>query len=75
MYYYILNSDARNGARDGDDESVRINLSRVSEYVESFWIFLSVYDSNKSLMNIKNSYMRLMIEKEEFCRYNLKNNI
>jgi len=67
--------DNRTGAGDGDDESVDINLSKVSSEIQQILMAISIHNSNEGFNfgNTKNASVRLynMDSNEGICEFKL----
>ena len=70
------NGDNKTGAGEGDDESIKVDLSKVSAAVEKIDFVVSIYDAVNRKQNfgmVNNAYIRLVNEDtgEEVCRADL----
>lgn len=68
--------DNRTGAGDGDDEVIKVNLSKVPSDYEKISIVVTIYDAEKRYQNfgmVSNAFIRLVDESngEEILRYDL----
>ena len=68
--------DNRTGAGDGDDESIKIDLSKVSADVKKIVFVVTIHDAEARKQNfgqVSNSYVRLLDEgnNKEVARYDL----
>lgn len=73
-----LDGDNLTGQGDGDDENIRMNLSRVKSNVSTIALCVVIYQGksrNQYFSGVKNAYVRLVDENEgkEICRYSLTN--
>lgn len=71
-----LDGDNLTGEGKGDDENIRMNLSKVSNNVSTIAICVVIYqgkERNQYFSGVKNAYVRLVDEnqKKEICRYSL----
>ena len=68
-----LHEDSMDGASDGDDEIIDINLNELAEKVDQIFITVSVFNEDKTLKDVKNASIRLMNleSNEEVARYQL----
>jgi len=60
-----LNKDNRDGQGEGDDEQIRVDLSKVPADITSIAFFVNIYEAEKNSQNfgmVKNSYIRLVNE-------------
>lgn len=71
-----LDGDNLTGQGDGDDENIRMNLSKVKSNVSTIALCVVIYQGknrNQYFSGVKNAYVRLVDEneKKEICRYSL----
>jgi len=60
-----LNKDNRDGQGEGDDEQIRVDLSKVPADITSIAFFVNIYEAEKNSQNfgmVKNAYIRLVNE-------------
>jgi tellurium resistance protein TerD len=71
----VHNGDARNGAADGDDESVNVTLSKISPDISFILLAVSIHNSDQGFNfgNTKNASVRLYNQdnNELICEYKL----
>ena len=72
----VHTGDNRTGEGDGDDEVIKIELSKIPSGYERLVVTITIYDANKRFQNfgmISNAYIRLVDESnnEEILRYDL----
>jgi tellurium resistance protein TerD len=69
------NGDARDGAADGDDESINITLSKISPDISFILLAVSIHNSNEGFNfgNTKNASVRLYNQdtNETICQFKL----
>ncbi|MGL6174693.1 MAG: TerD family protein [Cellulosilyticaceae bacterium] len=76
----VLGGDNRNGAGDGDDERIQIDLSMVRSDVEKIAFVVTIHNAQAKRQTfgmVDNSYVRLLDplnNEREVCRFNLKEN-
>lgn len=76
----ILAGDNRNGAGDGDDERIEIDLSMVRNDIEKIVFVVTIHNAQEKRQTfgmVDNSYVRLLDplnNEKEVCRFNLKEN-
>lgn len=68
--------DNRTGEGDGDDEVIKVNLSKIPSDYEKLVVVVTIYEADKRFQNfgmVSNSYIRLVDESsgEEILRYDL----
>lgn len=74
-----LNGDNRTGQGDGDDETININLSKISNDIKKIVFCVTIFEAiskRQTFGMVNNSYVRLLdIDKDnkELCRFELKN--
>ena len=72
--------DNRTGKGEGDDETIRIDLSEIPQNVHKIVVFMNIYkgaEKHQSLASLKNAYIRLYDtdkNDEEICRFNMEDN-
>ena len=72
----VHQGDNLDGSGDGDDEEVKINLSKVDSGVIELVFVVSIHDAGKlgqDFSMVKNPFIRVLNDSnnEELCRYNL----
>lgn len=72
----VHTGDNRTGEGDGDDEVIKIELSKIPNGYERLVVTITIYDADKRFQNfgmISNAYIRLVDESnnEEILRYDL----
>ena len=72
----VHSGDNRTGEGEGDDEQVRIDLSKIPEEIQKLYFTVTIYDAEAKRQNfgqIDNAYIRLVNEDtgEELGRYDL----
>lgn len=72
----VHTGDNRTGEGDGDDETIKVELSKVPAGYEKLVVVVTIYDADKRLQNfgmVSNAYIRLIDENngEEILRYDL----
>lgn len=86
IFYNNLNSpdgavkhlgDNRDGAGDGDDESISINLSEIDPRIEFLYFAVTIYDSEERkhhFGNVQNSYINIRNASDNtiLCQYKLE---
>ena len=67
------NGDNLNGFGSGDDETIDIDLSKVSSKVQSIWPVITIYTNGQTFDGVSGAYCRLLDKsaRKEFCRFNL----
>ena len=68
--------DNRTGAGDGDDETIKIDLSKMPSNIEKIAFTVTIYDAinrRQTFGQVENSYIRILNEEnnEEIVRYDL----
>lgn len=75
-----LNGDNRTGAGEGDDETMKINLSEIDANIRKIVFAISIFEAKEKRQTfgmINNSYVRLLDVangEKEICRFDLKEN-
>jgi len=75
-----LLGDNRTGAGDGDDETISLDLSKISPNITKIVFAITIFDAvrrQQSFGMVNNSYVRLLDMEhgeKELCRYPLKEN-
>lgn len=72
-----LDGDNRTGAGDGDDETIRVDLSLLPATTHKVVFVVNIFESEQrrqTFQQVQNSYIRLVDEvtNQEIARYNLK---
>jgi tellurium resistance protein TerD len=72
----VHTGDNRTGAGDGDDEQVKINLTKVPESVQRIAFTITIHEAegrNQNFGQVSNAYARIYNEstEEELIRYDL----
>ena len=72
----VHSGDNRTGAGDGDDESIRVDLSRISGDVHKIVISVTIHDAGPRRQNfgmVSNAFVRIVNEEggKEVARYDL----
>lgn len=72
----VYAGDNRTGAGDGDDESIKIDLSKVPDNIQRIAITVTIHEAesrNQNFGQVNNSYARVINEAsgEELIRYDL----
>lgn len=55
--------DNRTGAGAGDDEVISVDLSKISDDIESIWPVITIYNNGKQFDDVSGGYVRI------FCPY------
>lgn len=68
--------DNRTGEGDGDDESIKVNLSMIPSNIERLVFTVTIYEAEKRKQNfgqVENAYIRIINEEtgKEICRFDL----
>lgn len=71
-----LSKDVTAGEEEGDDESLKADLSRIDPRIEQIVFTATIYDSDERRQNfgqVRNSYIRIYdsLTGEELCKYEL----
>lgn len=69
--------DSRGGEGDGDDESIRVDLSRIDARIEFLYFAVTIHESEKRghhFGNVENSYINIRnaADNSILCQYKLK---
>jgi len=72
----VHQGDNRTGEGEGDDEEVKINLSKVNSEVLQMIFVVTIHDADKNNQDfsmVKNAFIRILNDAngEEMCKYNL----
>lgn len=72
----VHTGDNRTGEGDGDDEVIKVDLSKVPDEYSQISVVVTIYEAEKRLQNfgmVSNAYIRLVDENngEEILRYDL----
>ncbi|MPQ42864.1 TerD family protein [Clostridium tarantellae] len=76
----LLGGDNRTGAGNGDDETIKIDLSEIRSDVQKIVFCVTIHNAQEKRQTfgmVENSYVRLLDSKnnnKELCRFNLKEN-
>ena len=67
------NGDNLTGFGSGDDETIDIDLSKVSDQVHTIWPVITIYTNGRTFDSVSGAYCRLLDKnsRREFCRFNL----
>ena len=73
----VHTGDNRTGEGEGDDEAIKIDLSKISPNVKEIDIVVTIHEANARRQNfgmVKNSFMRIVDERsgKEIARYDLE---
>lgn len=73
----IHSGDNLTGAGDGDDEVIRVNLSKLPRYAEKIVFCVTIHEAARRMQNfgmVENSYIRIVDDRtrNEIIRYDLK---
>ncbi len=75
----VHQGDNLTGAGEGDDEQIRVDLSRIGSNISKIVFVVNIYDANVRKQHfgmIQNAFIRLvdMEKNSEICRFNLSEN-
>ncbi len=73
----IHTGDNRTGAGDGDDEAIKIDLSKISSYIKEISIVVTIHEAIQRRQNfgmVRNAFVRLVNDEtnQEIVRYDLE---
>ena len=68
--------DDTTGEGKGDDEVIKVNLTRISSNCQTMWPVITIYTAGHQFDDVSNAYVRILDPKSrsEICRFNLSNN-
>nr|WP_170018370.1 TerD family protein [Campylobacter sp. RM16190] len=73
----VHTGDNRTGEGDGDDESIKIDLSKISSYIKDISVVVTIHDAKNRKQNfgmVKNAFIRLVNDETgvEILKYDLE---
>ena len=71
----IHSGDNQTGQGDGDDETIKVNLTTLPAKVDSVWPVINVYEHGKQFDDVKGAYCRIQSGGSELIRFNLSDNM